>query len=751
MVKPSLDIGLNAPDIQAFKAKMSEASSHVGTVARQMTKQLLDMNTVIKDTLLASASRMAIGVVGKVALVVGSFKLMSDAIGAARDQLKDMVDLANRSQNLGVAPAFFQAWNAEARKLQVTTDDLSSALEHAFNATKEKSPIDIGAYETAGERITDVEKTLRVLNATVANGKLGGLVLFRDATTQEQKIQAVLKAMIQLEQQGHKLEALDLGERMFGTGFVDKIRQGRTSAESMLSTIQKASGDADGIFSDTLVRRAKEMDDQLKVAHQRLSTALKPSWDDLAGVLLTIKDYWSDTVNLIAKAVELSNQIKIPGFSSVSLDDKRKELEQVNAAINGTGGGLYGSIKLPSITIPGIGKVTNSTDENMRAYRDQLQREIAELAKGEQYGPTLPGASRGTGAAPTLRKTDSGDTDKLQSSIDGIQKRTAALNAEAAAVDQGTVARERSKIAAQLETVAMQANAATGKGSNVVTDEQRKHIDEVATAYANAAQAMQKAKIASDIKRGSQTALLDPEDAAIAERLKGLYPEVGQALNSVEAQAMRTNDAMKSIGNTMSSTLTTGLADILDGTKSVGQGFADMGRIIVRALEEAMIKMLIVQPIMRSLSGGFSDGGIVGAIGSALGIGGHYDTGGYTGPGGKYQPAGVVHKGEVVFSQDDVARHGGVAVVEAMRLRKIPSFADGGIVSPANDNRFAANDNRVSIAPQIAVTVTGSPGMTSAEHERMGETVGKAAMNHVKRMIGEELFRQRKQGGILSR
>ncbi|ASK85819.1 tail length tape-measure protein 1 [Acinetobacter phage Ab105-2phi] len=37
--------------------------------------------------------------------------------------------------------------------------------------------------------------------------------------------------------------------------------------------------------------------------------------------------------------------------------------------------------------------------------------------------------------------------------------------------------------------------------------------------------------------------------------------------------------------------------------------------------------------------------------------------GGYTGSGGKYQPAGIVHKGEVVWSQEDIKRWGGVGLV----------------------------------------------------------------------------------------
>jgi hypothetical protein len=41
--------------------------------------------------------------------------------------------------------------------------------------------------------------------------------------------------------------------------------------------------------------------------------------------------------------------------------------------------------------------------------------------------------------------------------------------------------------------------------------------------------------------------------------------------------------------------------------------------------------------------------------------------GGYTGPGGKYEPAGIVHRGEVVWSQDDISAWGGVGVVESLR------------------------------------------------------------------------------------
>jgi hypothetical protein len=74
--------------------------------------------------------------------------------------------------------------------------------------------------------------------------------------------------------------------------------------------------------------------------------------------------------------------------------------------------------------------------------------------------------------------------------------------------------------------------------------------------------------------------------------------------------------------------------------------------------------------------------------------------GGYTGPGGKHQAAGIVHRGEVVWSQSDVARAGGVHVVEGMR-RGLPGYADGGVVDLMGAERRAA---------QVRAAVAGKGG-----------------------------------------
>lgn len=77
-------------------------------------------------------------------------------------------------------------------------------------------------------------------------------------------------------------------------------------------------------------------------------------------------------------------------------------------------------------------------------------------------------------------------------------------------------------------------------------------------------------------------------------------------------------------------------------------------------------------------------------VATIAGIG--FARGGYTGHGGKYEPAGIVHKGEVVWSQADVARAGGADRVNRMRptYKDLPGYAVGGIVG--NETRLATQN-----------------------------------------------------------
>ncbi|HEZ1858785.1 TPA: phage tail tape measure protein [Neisseria meningitidis] len=96
-------------------------------------------------------------------------------------------------------------------------------------------------------------------------------------------------------------------------------------------------------------------------------------------------------------------------------------------------------------------------------------------------------------------------------------------------------------------------------------------------------------------------------------------------------------------------------------------------------------------------------------------------TGGYTGAGGVNEAAGIVHKGEVVFSQRDVARFGGWQAVEALRRggagvlaaignRLGMGHSDGRPAPLPSPQRFHAAPAAVA-GDTITVNVHAAPGM----------------------------------------
>ncbi|MGX9443857.1 phage tail length tape measure family protein [Nitrobacteraceae bacterium UC4446_H13] len=100
-------------------------------------------------------------------------------------------------------------------------------------------------------------------------------------------------------------------------------------------------------------------------------------------------------------------------------------------------------------------------------------------------------------------------------------------------------------------------------------------------------------------------------DMADAAKVAGSnLPGLQQALND----ATNVNKMMDQFATSSFNSVTTGLADIFDGTKTAAQGFADLGKTVVRALEEMIIKMYIVAPIFNALKGVLGGGGLLGSI-----------------------------------------------------------------------------------------------------------------------------------------
>ncbi|HCA5015318.1 phage tail tape measure protein [Acinetobacter baumannii] len=83
--------------------------------------------------------------------------------------------------------------------------------------------------------------------------------------------------------------------------------------------------------------------------------------------------------------------------------------------------------------------------------------------------------------------------------------------------------------------------------------------------------------------------------------------------------------------------------------------------------------------------------------------------GGYTGRGGKYEVAGAVHKGEIVWSQEDIKRWGGVGLVEKMRKSANPEAFLNNNASADSVMRRALMSSNAFIESQKQAVIFNQP------------------------------------------
>ncbi|CZT36249.1 hypothetical protein [Rhizobium sp. 9140] len=186
---------------------------------------------------------------------------------------------------------------------------------------------------------------------------------------------------------------------------------------------------------------------------------------------------------------------------------------------------------------------------------------------------------------------------------------------------------------------------------------------------------------------------------------QGANTQNDTAAAAVERMAANSNEAATNLGGLTSATSTA-----MQGVGDFGAGLGQFS-----------------QQLMNAASGANSPSSLLGGLGSLLGgisptspfwapnttLGSFLTTGkaggGYTGPGGINEPAGITHKGEIVWSQMDIARAGGVGTVEGMRLGW-QGYASGGLVGgPAS-------------APQRRSTIQDAANDSAPAGRKAGDT-----------------------------
>ncbi|MGY4351545.1 hypothetical protein ACVWXM_008038 [Bradyrhizobium sp. GM7.3] len=155
---------------------------------------------------------------------------------------------------------------------------------------------------------------------------------------------------------------------------------------------------------------------------------------------------------------------------------------------------------------------------------------------------------------------------------------------------------------------------------------------------------------------------------------------------------------------------------------------------------------------MRSLSGVFglggtslpSDGAFIGPVAKA-------DGGYIAGPGGPRDDKihARLSNGEFVINAASTAKHR--AALEAINADRIPRFANGGLVGGTGSAAAPMIGHQTTVAPSITVNMSGNPGSSPAENQRIAENLAQIVQHHVNDAVGKQLRTQTRPGGVLFR
>lgn len=319
------------------------------------------------------------------------------------------------------------------------------------------------------------------------------------------------------------------------------------------------------------------------------------------------------------------------------------------------------------------------------------------------------------------------------------QQATEAAQMELAVLGKSVAEQEemRGKLAArqQLEQEALQTY-----GSRDAYD--REHLaalEKEIEKQAEIKQLLAEQALRRDIAFDAQTALLPSGDQSIAARLRAIYGDNGwkSMMGSNIAETMRWNDALRAVSSTIEGSLTSGIADAIDGAKSFREAMHDTAKSVLRALEEMIIKLLVIGPLMRSVQ---SFMGL--PIGFTASANGNVFSGGNVIP---FARGGVVSR-PTVFPMASGAGLMGEAGPEAvMPLRR---GGDGRLgVEVKGGHR--GGDNAITIAPVINVTMPA--GAKPEDGSQFADQIGKTLVPMIHAEVGKFMLAQSRGGGQLAR
>lgn len=474
-------------------------------------------------------------------------------------------------------------------------------------------------------------------------------------------------------------ERLNIATEFFGRAAGPAMATALQNGSAGLRNFGAEAKNAGAVIENDLIKKAQEIDDQFQKLARTLSTTVK-------GAIISMIDSFRTWVD--------------KGSVAAALDSAALSAEKLTYALKLARD--RGSPVDPKWTAE-LERLLELQRESNRA------RGMSGLppANGSSL-PAVPNSGRPTSTTALHTRPGGEDgKDAFERATFQAEKRIAVLKAENEVIGQGTAAREKAKLVAELETAAKEANKEAGLANTEVTAAQRVEIDKLAESMLKAAQAAEAAKgpLATFIREGQ---------------------DLNKNLQEVAVNGLRG--------------LENSLVDIAKGTVTTAEAFRkmtvaileDIGRIMIRTAIARAAGALLPGGGTAAAAGGAPAIGVVGAAG-AHAVPTFFHRGGLVGAGGtrrgafpaalwagapRYHDGGVaglrpdevaavLQKGEVVVPRD-VARGmgGGATITYALTI----DARGADVAAVARLERAIATD-RADFEARVRKVVRARPAM----------------------------------------
>ena len=486
VLKFSTDLAGAQKNLTNFAASAAGNLASIAGKAQDAKKAL--------DFLGQNAGLIKVGVVGlgAVAVLKVAIDLVGEAAAAAQANLDKLVKIGAGAAKAGVGTSFFQAWTGQAKALNLEVSDMVGMLEK-FREASTQSILEGGKSSGADLR-TGIAGADRIKQNALA-GNLPGSALsnFTGAGSEEARIRVVLGLIQQLENEGHKLEAFDLGKTFFGPTFEVLLRNDLDLISKIRVTrdgLQVAGGER--IIPPEEIANAQKLNAEMEAVNNRLANQMRPILEEISAIeqgsleiLIKTKSAFADLVDLATEVSHVLASWTIePLMRGIQLDlmPFTNLLHSLTDIVYGKGflDSVGGSARSPA---RGTGIHVNYDESgNPKSFTPSDAPAITVRGEKSKSLPSL-----------MPEKPKAAQSDEVENFINSLKKQTAAEEAEAKTLGLGNLAKveavnlAKAQVAAAIRGTPLKAaEAEEVKKTTDAYEASKKQIEDYARAQQNA-------------------------------------------------------------------------------------------------------------------------------------------------------------------------------------------------------------------------------------------------------------------------